>query len=77
MFQTLAGEFEQPPFHIHCRSILVPWIPGMVNEQRDLANAELQNRPVKQRRIGPGGEVGASLPPPSRENPPTGPGWRG
>jgi hypothetical protein len=48
-FDTLAGTFMNPPFHVHCRSIAVPWVPGFVNEQRRLSNAELQRRPLAQR----------------------------
>lgn len=68
-FQTLNGEFYSPPFHIHCRSIVQPWQPGYVSDVRGQANAELQRRPMKQRRIGPDGETG-SKPPPQGGNPP-------
>lgn len=65
-FETLAGEFDQPPFHIHCRTGVVPWLPGFVSDQRQLANAELLRRPLKQRRKGPDG-VGARIPPLPRD----------
>lgn len=61
-FDTLLGEQMEPPFHVHCRSIVGIWMPGFVNDQRRDANAELKTRPLKQRRIGPGGETGP-LPP--------------
>lgn len=48
-FETINGVFEAPPFHIHCRSIVVPWMPGMINDERAIANAELQRRPKKDR----------------------------
>jgi hypothetical protein len=62
-FETLNGQYDMPPFHIHCRSISVPWMPGFVNEQRAQANAELKERPMNQRRIGPGGQLAIKLPP--------------
>lgn len=68
-FDTLNGQFQHPPFHIHCRSIIVPYLPGFVVDQRRPANAELARRPRKQRRKGPGGST-ASVPPPDRSNPP-------
>lgn len=66
-FDTLTGQYQAPPFHRHCRSIVVAWVPGMVQPARDAANAELQRRPtdhvitrgprkgqkVNQRRLGP------------------------
>jgi hypothetical protein len=48
-FDTLNGEFDEPPAHIHCRAMVVPFLAGAVNTQRDLANVELQARPVKYR----------------------------
>lgn len=68
-FDTLNGQFQHPPFHIHCRSIIVPYLAGFVVDQRRPANAELARRPTKQRRKGPGGST-ASVPPPDRSNPP-------
>ena len=73
VFHTLNGDFEAPPFHIHCRSIVRPWQPGHVSDARKRANEELQRRPLKERRIGPDGEIGGSVPPPDRGNPPSGP----
>jgi len=49
-----------------------PWQPGYVSDVRRQANAELQRRPMKQRRIGPDGETG-SKPPPQGGNPPVAP----
>ncbi|AMM44186.1 virion structural protein [Arthrobacter phage KellEzio] len=71
-FETLAGDFMDPPFHIHCRTIVGPWMPGMVNDLAEEANAEMQRRPKAQRRIGPNGEIGGSVPPPSTGNSPSG-----
>lgn len=69
-FETLAGNFMDPPFHIHCRTMVGPWMPGMINNVRKESNAELQRRPMKFRRLGPDGEIGAKIPPPSIENVP-------
>lgn len=68
-FDTLNGQFWHPPAHIHCRAIIVPWLPGFVDKQRRTANEELARRPRKQRRKGPQGST-ASNPPPDRSNPP-------
>lgn len=68
-FDTLNGQFMHPPGHIHCRAIIVPWLPGFINTQRGPANQELARRPAKQRRKGPEGST-ASIPPPDRSNPP-------
>lgn len=62
-FNTLNGDMDMPPAHVHCRAIAVPWMAGFVNVQRAEANAELQRRPMKQRRIGPGGQLAVQLPP--------------
>lgn len=48
-FDTLNGALEVPPFHVHCRAIVVPYLRGAINDQREQANAELMRRPVKQR----------------------------
>ena len=72
-FETLAGEFMEPPFHIHCRSIVSPWMPGMDTQMHNLAMAELQKRPLAERRLGPNGEVGGAIPGPVKTNLPTGP----
>ena len=55
-FKTLNGEYLSPPFHVHCRSKVVPWMPGFVNAQRKLANDELRKRPPSQRRLADGRE---------------------
>lgn len=73
-FETLAGLLEMPPFHIHCRSQVVPWMPGFGNDIRAEANAELMRRPLKQRRLGPGGEIGGRVPPLPRGPAPALPG---
>lgn len=62
-FETLAGDFMEPPFHIHCRSIMRPWMSGFLSKTRAEANEEMQKRPKKQRRLGPGGEIGSRIPP--------------
>lgn len=48
-FVTIAGDFDSSPFHVHCRTIIAPYMAGFVNSQRAEANAELQRRPLKQR----------------------------
>jgi hypothetical protein len=49
-FQTLNGLIQRPPFHWGCRSIVIPWAPGMLQRYRAEANAELLRRPIKERR---------------------------
>lgn len=75
LFTTLLGEQEGTPFHVHCRSQVIPWMPGFVSDIRDAANTELLTRPLKERRIGPNGETGWL--PPLAQRPPTGPGTGG
>lgn len=48
-FETLNGQVDVPPFHVSCRSMVVPYVRGTVNTQRADANAELKRRPVKDR----------------------------
>lgn len=62
-FHTLAGDFQQPPFHRWCRSVVIPYLPGGVDEQRGEANAEIQRRPLRERRRGPGGVGARRIPP--------------
>jgi hypothetical protein len=69
-FTTLAGEFELPPFHIHCRSIAVPYVQGVIRRARREANAEIRRRPVKEKRRGPDGFEGQLPPPPPVDAPP-------
>lgn len=71
-FDTLAGDFMQPPFHVHCRTLVGPHMPGFVAQARKEANAELVSRPKSQRRKGPGGQIGADIPRPVTGNPPLG-----
>ena len=71
-FDTLMGFLDAPPFHVHCRSIVVPWMPGFVSDIRKEANAEIANRPEKQKRFGPDG-YGGRLPPPAPGHSPSGP----
>lgn len=61
-FDTIAGDFQRPPFHWGCRSLVIPWAPGMIQPHRDAANAELKARPEEERRIGPDGEIGGRIP---------------
>jgi len=63
-FHTLVGDFQQPPFHRWCRSVVVPYLPGGVDDQREVANAEIRRRPLKERRKGPGGVGARRVPPP-------------
>lgn len=65
-FHTLAGDFQQPPFHRWCRSVVVPYLPGGVDEQRAAANVEIMRRPLAERRKGPAG-VGARIVPPAHQ----------
>jgi hypothetical protein len=48
-FDTLNGALDAPPFHYGCRAIVEIYLPGTVNVQRELANAELKQRPVTKR----------------------------
>lgn len=82
-FDTLMGDIMEPPFHVHCRTLVAPWMPGMTSDIRKDANAEIALRPPKEKRFGPGG-YGGSLPPrgPSQgpitpTPPPPGPGSLG
>lgn len=70
-FETLAGDFMSPPFHVHCRTLVGPYMTGFVREARLAANAELVKRPKAQRRKGPGGPAG-DIPGPVTSNPPSG-----
>lgn len=49
-YDTVFGQQMQPPFHGHCRSISVPWMPGFVSDLRKDANREIRKRPAKERR---------------------------
>lgn len=64
-FETDAGTYDSPPFHVYCRSISVPYMTGFVSDIRKEANAELLARPKKHRRRGPDGEIGGYVPPPA------------
>lgn len=57
-FEVLTGEFFVPPFHWGCRSAVAPWVPGMINDQKERANAEIRKRPRSERRFGPDGYEG-------------------
>lgn len=75
-FETIAGTFQNPPFHRHCRSLVMPYMPGFAQPERMLANRELMKRPLEERRLGqdPAGTriVGGYIPPPVTINPPIG-----
>jgi hypothetical protein len=64
-FDTLAGPFEYPPFHAHCRTISAPYMSGFSNDVRAAANTEVMKRPLKQRRISENGYEGRLPPPPT------------
>lgn len=64
-FDTLLGPQDETPFHVRCRSHIVPYMKGFVTDIRERSNAELLRRPIAQRRIGPNGETGP-LPPLAR-----------
>ena len=71
-FETMAGDFQRPPFHVHCRTLVGPRMAGFLSDARAEANDELQRRPKKQRRKGPGWEIGGKIPRPTTKNPPSG-----
>lgn len=48
-FDTINGKYQNPPFHVHCRTLSIPWVRGMVNDMAAEANSELMRRPSKQR----------------------------
>lgn len=70
-FETLGGDFQAPPFHVHCRTLVGPHMPGFISQARKAANSELVKRPMKERRKGPDGPAG-SIPGPTTDNPPSG-----
>lgn len=43
-YETPAGLFHEPPFHVHCRSYSVPWMPGMDSPEIDEARSEVARR---------------------------------
>lgn len=57
-FEVLTGDLMDPPFHWGCRSVTAPWVPGMISDQKRLANAEIMKRPYEERRFGPDGYEG-------------------
>lgn len=64
-FDTLMGDLPAPPFHIHCRSVVVPYMHGFVDTQKARANAEIQQRPSKDRAWGPSDRGQRRLPIPA------------
>lgn len=66
-FETLAGPVQAPPSHIHCRAMILPWVAGVIEEQRTGANAEILRRPRAEKRKGPGGYEGPVPPPPATD----------
>lgn len=71
-FETLAGDFMQPPFHVHCRTLVGPHMPGFIQQARRDANRELKTRPDWERRKGNAGPDPAAIPGPVTGNPPSG-----
>lgn len=69
-YETLMGDLDEPPFHVHCRSMSVPWMPGFIGDIKDDANAEIRRRPTKEKKFGPEGYTG-SLPPKADTRPST------
>jgi hypothetical protein len=41
-FETLNGPLLAPPFHLHCRAHVTPWVRGFVSDERRRANSELR-----------------------------------
>lgn len=83
-FDTLAGLFPAPPFHLWCRTVVLPYAVGIIGAQRAAANTEIRNRPAAEKRKGPDGFEGPVPPPPpmravtqvQRARPPTVPSAR-
>lgn len=50
-FDTLSGSWFQPPFHWGCRSMSVPWMRGMINDQLHDAGIEIKRRPQSERDV--------------------------
>jgi hypothetical protein len=48
-YETMNGPLDVPPFHLHCRSISVPWMSGMESDVLARARAEILTRSVKSR----------------------------
>lgn len=69
-FETLAGPVQAPPTHIHCRATVLPYLPGVIEEQRGDANAEIRRRPRSEKRKGPDGYEGPIPPPAPSDVPP-------
>jgi hypothetical protein len=65
-FVTLNGRFDHPPFHISCRDWVTPWLPGFLEDIRELAGAELARRKTRN----PKSLVRSKQPPPVDENRP-------
>lgn len=61
-YDTIFGQIDSPPFHDHCRSISVPWMPGFVQSLRADANKEIRRRPDKEKRNAPEGFLGSMAP---------------
>jgi hypothetical protein len=66
-FDTLNGSYQYPPFHRWCRSTIAPFMDGFVTPHRAAANAEINRRPPKERRKGPGGTGARRIPPPHQD----------
>lgn len=63
-FRTLVGDFQHPPFHRWCRTVVIPYLPGFVTDERTDANTEINRRPLEQRRKGPAGVGARAIPGP-------------
>lgn len=48
-FRTILGDKWVPPFHVHCRSIVVPWVRGMGAGTAADSRAELRHRTPRER----------------------------
>ena len=49
-FDTLTGPQMSPPFHLHCRSVVGVYVPGMGTRSRSDAQNEIDSRPPSKRR---------------------------
>jgi len=53
-FHTMNGDLYDPPFHVHCRSMVAPWVDGWGEALQKGASKELATRPASQfRRLPP------------------------
>lgn len=52
-FNTDSGKYLSPPFHIHCRCIVMPYVPGFEEKVRNLARRLLLSLPLSKLRPPP------------------------